>query len=306
MHRKPDLFHVGHPRSATGLVYSWLKGHPDVFAARKELHYFGRDIGFNEPPRTLESYLSAFAEAGDASVACDSSTWYLASETAAEEIAAFQPDARILLTLRDPTEMLLSLHAHLLANGDEDLPDLEQALLAEPMRRGGYGIPRGSLPRIGLYYRRHVQYAAQVRRYLDRFGRDRVFVLVFDDIKTRPAEAYRALLRWLGVRTDFPGFEKVVMGNARARNSSWTVRSRALQALLKRQTNQAVYMGLRPEPLPGWFLAVRALRRINATQAPRREPRRDVIERLRAELRPEVEAVEELLGRELPAWKGVR
>lgn len=306
MHRKPDLFHVGHPRSATGLVYSWLKGHPDVFAARKELHYFGQDIGFNQPPRTLENYLSAFDDAGDAKVACDSSTWYLASETAADEIAAFRPDARILLTLRDPIEMLVSLHAHLLANGDEDLPDLEQALLAEPMRRAGYGIPRGSIPRIGLYYRRHVEYAAQVRRYLDRFGRDRVFVLIFDDIKTQPAKVFRGLLEWLGVRSEFPGFEKVVMGSARARNSSWTVRSRALQGVLKRPTNQGVYMGLRAEPIPGWFLAVRALRRLNATPAPRREPRRDVLEKLRLDLRPEVEAVEELLGRELHAWKAAR
>ena len=44
MSRAPDFFFVGHPRSGSGLLDSYLKGHPDIFMARKELHYFGSDL----------------------------------------------------------------------------------------------------------------------------------------------------------------------------------------------------------------------------------------------------------------------
>lgn len=303
MHRRPDLFHVGHPRSATGHVYRWLAGHPEIFMGRKELHYFGSDVGFNDPPRSFENYVAHFAEAGDARIVGDSSTWYLASERAADEIHAFQRGARIIVSLRDPVDMLRSLHAHLYANGDEDIPELRAALHAEPVRRNGQWIPGGSLPRIALHYRKTCCYAEQLRRYFDRFGRDRVHVVLFDDIKRDPGGTYRALLSFLGVATDYPGFEDVVVGDRRSRNSNWTVRSRHVQGWLKRPINQGVLMGVRPEPVPGWFQVLRVARRLNSVQCPRAPVEPAFLDELRASLRPEVEALEQLLGRDLHAWK---
>ena len=58
--RRPDFFFVGHPRSGSGLLDSFLKGHPDIFMARKELHYFGSDLRYHQPPRSLENYLAHF------------------------------------------------------------------------------------------------------------------------------------------------------------------------------------------------------------------------------------------------------
>lgn len=300
---RPDFFHVGHPRSATGLVYSWLSKHPDIFMARKELHGFGSDIGFNDPPRTLDNYLSYFREAGDRKRIGDSSTWYLASSTAADEIHAFRPDARIIATLRNPIDMLESLHAHLYANGDEEIGELGAAWDAQEDRMRGRRIPPGSIPRIALRYREHCRYAEQLERYFRRFGRDNVHVVVFDDIKADAGAVYRGILRFLGVREDFPGIDEVLQGNARARNSNWTVRSRRVQRWVKRPTNQAVYMGLREPPVPGWFQVLRVLRRINAVQVDRRRVDPAVRRRIAAEVLPDVERLETLLGRDLGAWK---
>jgi hypothetical protein len=300
--RRPNLFHVGHPRSGTGTVYGWLSRHPDVFMARKELHFFGSDVGFNQPRRTLGNYLRQFEAAGHQRWVGDSSTWYLSSADAADEIAAYTTDARIIVNLREPTAFLASLHAHLYANADEDLPNLWDALAAEPARRAGRSIPAGSLPKIALHYRRHVAYAPLLERFFKAFGRDRVHVLLFDDLQRDAGETCRNLLDFLGVASD-PRALAAPTRPSRDRNGNWGVRSRRLQRFLKRSGNQAVYMGLTREPVPGWALGLRALKRWNAVAAPRPPLPAEWQARLRAEFRPEVERLEALLGRDLSAWK---
>ena len=302
MRRRPNLFHVGHPRSGTGTVYGWLAQHPDVHMARKELHYFGEDIGFNAPRRTIGNYLRHFEGADRQRWVGDSSTWYLASTEAAREIAAYAVDARVIVNLREPVSFLESLHAHLLANGDEDRADLKSALNSEPERRAGQSIPSGSLPALALHYLRHCRYSELIERYFRYFGRDRVQVLLFDDLASDPAGTYRGLFEFLGVASDPP------MLSARKRrkdkNASWGVRSRTMQTFLKRPSQQAIYMGLRPEPVPGWNLVLRGLRRINRVALSRVEADRALRTELRTMLLPEVERLDSLLGRDLSAWKG--
>jgi hypothetical protein len=302
MRRRPNLFFVGHPRSGSGTIYGWLQRHPDVFMARKELHYFGEDVGFNAPRRTIGNYLRHFDGAGPRRWVGDASTWYLASTEAAEQIGAFSADARVVISLREPSSFLESLHAHLHANGDEDLPTLAEGLAAEAARRSGRDVPRGSLPVIALRYREHCAYATQVERYLRVFGRERVHVVLFDDLVADPQRTYRELFDFLGVALDPPAPESA-RRQRRRRNAAWGVRSRSLQRLLKQPLCQQVYMGLRAEPLPGVSLAIRALRRLNAVPAKSTVVEDAVRAQVRAATLPEVERLESLLGRDLSGWK---
>ena len=126
--RRPDLFFVGHPRSGSGLLDSYLAGHPDVFMARKELHYFGSDLRYHHPGRSEDNYLDHFDTSGDQGPSGpqrvgEASTWYLSSQLAAAEIHAFAPTARIVMMLRNPVSWLHSLHSHLVFSGDEDITD---------------------------------------------------------------------------------------------------------------------------------------------------------------------------------------
>jgi len=45
---KPNFFIVGAPKSGTTALNVYLSEHPDIFMARKELHYFGRDLIYVE------------------------------------------------------------------------------------------------------------------------------------------------------------------------------------------------------------------------------------------------------------------
>ena len=72
----------------------------------------------------------------------EASVWYLFSETAAAEIKAFNPEARILVLLREPVEMMYSIFNYFRFDGNEPLATFQEALEAEPDRRAGRRLGR--------------------------------------------------------------------------------------------------------------------------------------------------------------------
>src|SRR5687768_15406060 len=144
--RTPNFFIVGAPRCGTTSMYAYLRQHPEIYVSpHKEPHFFGSDLSpLPGAIREEELYRALFAGAGDRPRAGEASVWYLSSRKAASEIRAFAPEARILILLRAPHQMLESLHSLFLRTGNEDLPTLEEALAAEPERRRGQRIPPGA------------------------------------------------------------------------------------------------------------------------------------------------------------------
>ena len=206
---RPNLFLVGAPKCGTTSMCWYLGEHPDIFMAdTKELHYFGSDL---TPRRTMDEgeYLSHFRGARGERVVGESSVMYLASTTAAREIWEFSPTAAVIIMLRNPVDMVYARFAQMRRNGLEDIEDFEMALDAEPDRRLGRRLPavfgwrnvRRS-PKL-LCYCDTAAYSAQVQRYLDVFTRDKVHVVVFDDLARDPAAAYRDVLGFLRGRRPF-------------------------------------------------------------------------------------------------------
>src|SRR5882672_1680365 len=110
--RKPDCFIVGAPRCGTTAMYTYLGQHPEIFmSARKEPHFFGTDLSSPALVRDEQQYLSLFAKAQNEKRAGEASVFYLYSQRAAREIHAFCPSARIIIMLRNPVEMMYSLHS---------------------------------------------------------------------------------------------------------------------------------------------------------------------------------------------------
>lgn len=302
--RKPDFFVVGHPRSGSGQMNGYLERHPDLWMAKKELHYFGSDLGYHDPPRTLDNFHSFFQDApASAQRVGEASTWYLFSETAAQEIHDYNPDAGIIALLRNPISLLHSLHSHFVFRGDEDIPDFGTALEAEQGRAAGTVTePEYHIPADGLRYSRMVRYAPQIKRYFDVFGRENVHVVINDDFRKDPREVFRGACRYLGVREDFPDFEEVFAPNQRARNSNRTVYSRAVQDFLIHPQRQQVLEGVRKSPVPGWRFTLRAMRRVNIKYVDRAPMDEGLKSQLKQRYLPHVEELSELLDRDLTHW----
>lgn len=279
----------------------YLGQHPDIFMARKEMHHFGQDLVFAAKfyRRDLEAYLAEFDGRGTQRRAGESSVWYLFSQEAAREIKAFNPEAKIIIMLRQPVEMMYSLYHNFRYDANEQLGSFEEALEAEERRKAGKCLSRQSYFAQGLQYREVVRYTEQVRRYFDVFGRERVQVLLFDDFAADPGAACRQTLGFLGVdpaalKTDFT----VV-------NSAKTVKSPALRWLMREPVLRVTALKMRPA-LPWVFAGLQRLEsRLQKMNNQEKKPAPmapEVRERLRREFEPEIERLAQLLGRDLSHW----
>lgn len=296
---KPNFFVVGALKSGTTAMCEYLGRHPEIFIpSSKEINYFGSDLELRLPRLTEEQYLEwHFAEAGVEPRVGDGSVWYLYTKRAAAEIHAFDPDARIVIMLRNPVDALYSLHSQFLYTGDEDIRDFGQALAAEPDRRNGDRIPEGtSFPEM-LYYREVAAYADQVARFLDTFGRGQVEVHLFDDFVRDTAAVYRSILQFLEVDPGFTTRFQVV-------NPNKEIRNKPVQEFLK--TPPSLVRRIGRWVLPGYESRERLRRRLigwNTRNQDRAPMDRTLRERLTAEFVPEVRRLETLLDRDLSRWR---
>jgi hypothetical protein len=300
--KKPNFFLVGAPKSGTTAMVRYLEAHPDIFMAIKEMHFFGRDLHLRPPfyRHNLQEYLSEFRGCNGQSQIGEASVWYLFSTQAASEINAFNPDARIIIMLREPVEMLYSLYHEFRYLGDEHLPSFQQALGAEPDRRAGRRIPRQACFAQGLVYREAARYASQVKRYLDVFGRERVHVIIYDDLAAYPSRVYRDTLQFLGADASYRPEEFKII------NGSKSVRSHTLRAIVKEPLLHSSLAAVRPWLPRKLLLGLRNLGdfawRLN-TLAKKRPPLDAALRsELRCEFASEIERLSELLGMDLAHW----
>jgi hypothetical protein len=296
--RKVDFFIVGAPKCGTTAMYSYLKSHPDVFfPERKEPHYFGSDLEFHDQPRiTFDEYTALFSDAGLNQKLGDASVFYLMSQRAAEEVKTYNPNAKIIVMLRNPVDVLHSFHSQRLFNGTEDIEIFADAIEAEKDRREGRRLPARIGLLQGLFYRDLVKFADQVERYLGAFGRSRVQVILYEDFVADLPGCYRALCSFLEIdATRQPNFSPV--------NSNKVVRFPALRAMLK-DTPSALSLAGRII-LPSAHLR-RSLRKklkgINMVTKPRSPIDPETRSRLLCDLAPSIDELGGIIDRDLRAW----
>lgn len=296
----PNFFIAGAPKCGTTALYAYLRQHPDVFMPDvKEPHFFGSDLGFRYRRRpSPEKYRSYFRGSAGRIRIGEASVWYLYSTRAATEIRAAVPDARIIAMVRNPVEMIPSLHAQFVYNGHEDLT-LGEALDAQPARARGERIPPAANFPNGLLYTRVATFSEQLQRYFEVFGRDGVHVIVFDDFQASPATAYADAVQFLGISAEHaPDFTVV--------NPNKVVRSIKFSRLVNRPPEWARRIGRAVVPEGGRRRVHDLLMRPNIRYRPREAPDPSIQERIRILMSDEVERLGSLLGRDLGHWSRPR
>jgi hypothetical protein len=287
--KKPNLFIVGAPRCGTSSLWSYLKAHPEIFmSAEKELYFFDSDLrtsGWSPP--SLEQYLSNFSAAGDQKVIGEATASYLRSERAPKEIKAFSPEARIVIMLRNPVDVMHSLHSAALYRR-EPVADFEAAVEADARRRG---------PEL-IGYREFTDFFRQVQTYFDLFGRENVHTIIFDDLKENPGSVYQHTLRFLGVGLDFMPELTVMGANKSARNLRLQRRLVHPPGVLREITRALVPQRLRSR-------IQRSLLNSNFVTRPRppMDPRFRM--RLQKQFEPQLQQLSKLLGRDVTAWSRI-
>jgi Sulfotransferase domain len=290
---RPNFFIVGAPRCGTTAMYEFLRQHPDVFMPyRKEPVYFGADLHKRPPYLDESGYLKLFAGSHGERRLGEATVWYLYSKTAPHEIKAFAPDARIIIMLRNPVDMIHSLHQLWLSTANEDITDFEEALAAEDDRRQGRRLPAHVRRPEGLQYHALGRYTEHVERWLGVFGRDAVKNIIFDDFKADPAGVYREAAEFLGVDPTFQPDFAIVNANKGFRSER-----------LRRITSSGRFVASASRlPGPAAHALRRALTRVNMRPRARTSLSPELRRRLTREFAADIERLAHLLGRDLGAW----
>jgi hypothetical protein len=302
MMKKPNLLLVGQPKSGTTALHQFLGQHPEIYMTSiKEPHFFCHDFHQESDRyhqtrlffdfREEEDYLKLFAQAESAKIAGESSTNYLYSQVAAQAIYNFNPEAKIIIILREPATFLYSLHSHYVKFTEENEEDFVQALALESVRKAGKSLsPRVTSPSY-LYYSERVKYYEQVKRYYDLFDASQIKVILFEDFKDNNEAVYQEILKFLGVDPNFSPEYDVV-------NVNKEVKFKALNNLANNQVIKNITKTIFSQEF-NEFVRDKIVERFFWSEAPKSSMPREIKAQLMQKFQPEVIKISELLGIDL-------
>lgn len=301
MTKHPNFFIAGAPKCGTTAMFAYLSEHPQIYMVPewcKEPHFFASDMGRFRYTDNLDKYLKLFDGVTDQHRAIgEASVMYLYSDDALENIKAYNPDARILIMLRNPLSAAPSQHAQLVATMDEDQEEFSDAWDKEASRRQGENIPYSTRCVKHLFYRDVYSYAPQLEKLWSIFDREQTHVLLFDDFVSDTRGAYEHVLQWLGVdddgRTEFLPVNEATAPKHRGLAKFMTnppapiaKAARGLKRVLKVED-----LGIR-----------RATERLNQQPMKRAELSADMIATMKTAYEADIRACERLLERDLEHW----
>ncbi len=295
--RPPDVFLIGVPRAATTSLYDALGQHPEVSATDPKEACFTcpeLDPGTRRTAAWFTdraAYLSKFQDARPEQRTVEGCMYNIYSEHAPRRITDLNPEARILVQLRDPVEQMRSNHGLKLIMLDIADDDFGRTVAAQLARRNGRTQPPTNMRDYDL--RDKATVGVGLRRFIDHFGRERVHVTLYEDFATDAAATMRSVFDFMGVAESFVPEVRRLAPNREARSDrlNRTMGSPSVAGRAKRVVPARLHPAARA--LAGFAF------RMNRRSAARPPADRFVVSRLRDEFRPEVTLLSELVGREL-------
>lgn len=201
--RRPNLFILGAPKCGTTSLAHWLSEHPGIFMSPvKEPRFFDTDAravgGYSR-----DEYEKLFLGADEKHRwLAEGSAAYLRSTAAVPNILAYADDPRFIVCVRNPIEMVVSLHGERIKQGVETETGFERAWRLQEDRRQGRFVPRLCVNVGDLLYGPTCRVGHQLERVLAQVGPGRTLVVVLDDIKADPGREYRRVLDFLALPDD--------------------------------------------------------------------------------------------------------
>ena len=308
-------FIVGAPRCGTTALSEYLRAHPEVcFSTPKEPHFFLRhDLRGESADRLRDAVRSRyldlfFPDRHSASLLAEGSVSYFYAPERLEPILRLWPRAKFVICVRNPLEMVPSLHQRLFYNGDETERRFDHAWSLVPARRNGRSIPRSCIEPRFLDYWEAGQLGKHLERFLSLVGRERCHVSVFDDFNDNPAREYRCVLQFLELPDDNrTQFER--HAPTQDCRVAWVHRlmkrpPRAALWLFDREDLQVLTEGVgEPSPAVKKVLKIRG-KIINWNKKPAKRPQvgERVLGEMRDMFRDDVALLSRLIGRDLNHW----
>jgi hypothetical protein len=271
----PSFFVVGPPRTGSSWLYEVLRSHALLPSHSKETRFF--DAHFH---RGLKWYLAHYERPHGGRLIGEVAPTYFASTAARERIALTVPHAKIICVFRNPVDRIISLYRVKRAYGW--IP----WTFAEAIQRDPELMESG-------------RYASTLKLWRQSFGAENVMASIYDDLWDDPQGFVDAIVDFVGIR--------------RFSLSDWQY---GFVHDSERMTQPRSYYRTRTATMvANWFKARRMDRAVIAFKrsrfrhlvlgggAPFPKVPEDLLTQLQKEFFREVEDLEEMLHRDLSAWK---
>lgn len=187
----PTFVIAGAQKAGTSSLAATLRKHPEIFVSRpKELHFFDRHWA-----KGLDWYQQNFPAKPRHRAVGEGTPSYLFDPVVRERMHDTLPEARILISLREPVSRAYSHYWHQRRIGNEPTETFEEALANEEDRSSAKRVKR----RVRHAYVARGRYLEQLQGLEELYGRDRIHVLLFEDFIDDRVETLRRILRFLEV-----------------------------------------------------------------------------------------------------------
>lgn len=194
-------------KCATSTLHSQLSLQPGIFMSTpKEPYFFSNDDVYE---KGIEWYASLFEDAPEGAICGESTTHYTKLPTyplTIPRILKHIPNSRFVYVIRDPIDRLVSQYIHEWTENAITLP-IDEAIDAHPQ--------------LVAYSR----YAMQLQPFIDTFGFNRILLVSFDRICSRPQEELERICSFLG----YTGSPKWLEGDDTRNVSSQRLRKNSLR-----------------------------------------------------------------------------
>jgi len=199
----PNFFIVGVPKGGTTSLHEYLNRVPGIFMSKiKEPNYFSPTLMPDKLPykpiRDTKKYLDLFNKSINEKIIGESSTFYLYDPDAPKLIHEKIPNARILISLRDPVNRLYS-HYQLIRKNRFTDNSFHDQVLHEMHDEIDPGEPHMRL--------QDGKHSICVKRYLDIFGPNQVKIIIFEEWIKNPKKTLQEILEFLEINQRLENFQ---------------------------------------------------------------------------------------------------
>ncbi len=209
---------IGAGRSGTTSLVEYLKQHVAVnFSSIKEVTYFS----VNDHFKRGEAYLNSFFNK-EGVVNATSDTYLLMDKEAPKRIAAYNPDIKLTIILREPSARTYSNYNFSVNHGyiDKSVSLIESENLESAILTKGDIIELNNHANFnGSLYHQHLSY------WLQYFKREQLFICTTNQLKDNPQKLMDAYF-------DFLGLENQTIKKLEAQHKAAGVKNKSLNKFL--------------------------------------------------------------------------
>jgi len=197
---KPNLFIVGAAKSGTTTLYSYLEKHSKIFMPSdmlyKEPCYFseyGEKMGYDRYLNIFQNASSKVHYIGEASTA------YLTDSQSAQKIYEYNPNAKIIIILRNPADRAYSLYNWTVQEGYEYAISFKHGLNLEQKRKKRLPNFWEPIYKEDYMYFSSGLYYEQVKNYYEIFPNSNIKVILFEEMIKNVNATYQSVCDFLDI-----------------------------------------------------------------------------------------------------------